>query len=81
MEVWNTTKLSFGFEINDEIESQIMANIWGKIYMESKKPGFKNMFTKEEKEFIQAVSIQWFGEEDKTKSTIIGSDLTHHNVK
>lgn len=79
MELWNTTVTSLGLEINDDRESQIMANIWGKIHKEAVKPGFKNMFNAEEKALIKAISESWFGGEKKAEGATITSGLTHHN--
>lgn len=40
MELWNTTVTSLGLEINDDKESQIMTNVWDKVYKEAVKPGY-----------------------------------------
>jgi hypothetical protein len=65
MDIRNETILNFGFFTEDTDEAATFTNIWTKLYRETKKTGFKNMFNPKEKELIQEMHLQWFGSEPK----------------
>lgn len=76
MKVWNTTKVDFGFIAETDEEAQIFTEIWTKVYNESKKAGYKNMFDKDQKQFIQMLQETWFGDEKKPEG--IQNGPSHH---
>jgi hypothetical protein len=63
METFNKETVDFGFVTSEKDEARLFTEIWTKVYRESKKAGFKNMFEQEEREFIQKLHLDLFGKE------------------